>query len=108
DEHAWQTALRELREETALVPRELFATSFCEQCYNAQDDLIEVVPAFVAWVHPAATVQLNREHSASTWLDLVQARECVPFGSQRQLLTYVEQEFIERLPSPHLRIALPA
>lgn len=103
-EAGWQAALRELYEETTLVPVELYATSFCERFYAAHDDCIEVVPAFVARVGDDAEVRLNREHSAYRWVSLADAATMFPFGTQRDLLAHVHREFIERQPSPWLRI----
>lgn len=101
-----QTALRELREETGLRPETLHATSFCEQFYSPQGDCIEVVPSFVARAAEGAEVQLNSEHSAFRWVPFVDAAGLVPFGSQRDLLAHVRRNFIEREPSPFLRIEL--
>lgn len=103
-ETGWQTACRELVEETALVPDRLYATSFCEQFYAAASDCIEVVPAFVAMVAGNAQVQLNGEHSAFRWLTFDAAMAEVPFGSQRDLFAHVQREFIARPPCEFLRI----
>lgn len=104
-ETAWQAALRELAEETALAPLALYATSFCEQFYDRGHECIQVVPAFVAAVAPDAEVRLNAEHSAFRWAPLDEAATALPFGSQRDLLAQVRREFVERAPSPFLRIA---
>ncbi|MGH8279416.1 MAG: NUDIX hydrolase [Gammaproteobacteria bacterium] len=103
-EAGWQAARRELREETGLVPDEFYATSFCEQFYLAESNSIEIVPAFVARVDAAASVQLNAEHSAFRWVSLDEAAALLPFGSQRDLLAYVQREFIARAPAVFLRI----
>ena len=105
-ETGWQAALRELREETALAPHGFWATSFCEQFYRASADAVELVPAFVARVADDALPRLNSEHSAFRWERLDAAAELVPFGSQRELLAHVRREFVEREPSPFLRLAL--
>ena len=105
-ETGWQTARRELFEETSLTPEALYATSFCEQFYVPRPDGIELVPAFVARVAGAAVVRLNGEHSAFRWVSLDEAAELVPFGGQRQLIDYVRREFVEREPSAFLRMTL--
>lgn len=105
-ETAWQAAHRELREETGLVPTRLYATSFCEQFYDAGHECIAVVPAFVARIAPGAHVQLNGEHSDYRWLSMQDAADGFPFGSQRDLLAHVQREFIEREPSPFMRMPL--
>lgn len=99
-----QAAWRELREETGLAPDALYATGFCERFYAAYADLVEIVPAFVAQVADDAVVQLDAEHSQYRWVSLDEAARMLPFGSQRDLLAHVRREFIDRQPSPHLRI----
>lgn len=103
-ESAAQAARRELAEETGLAAHALYATSFCEQFYDAVNDCIMIVPAFVARVDDDCTVRLNREHSALRWLALDAALRELPFGSQRELFAHVQREFIARPPSEHLRI----
>ncbi|HRO62385.1 NUDIX domain-containing protein [Thermomonas sp.] len=107
-EAAWQTALRELGEETALVPQSLHATSFCERFYDASADCIQIVPAFVAQIAPDAQVRLNAEHSEFAWLPLPEARERMPFGEQRLLLDHLREEFILRRPHPVLEMGIGA
>ena len=103
-ETAAQAARRELAEETGLAPRAFYATSFCEQFYDAGNDCIMIVPAFVARADDDCTVRLNREHSALRWLALDAAMRELPFGSQRELFAYVQREFIDRPPFEHLRL----
>lgn len=101
---AWQTARRELAEETGLVTEALYASSFCEQFYDAGNECIQIVPAFVALVADDVQVRLNTEHTAFRWLTLDEAMEQLPFGSQRDLLAQVRREFIERTPPAILRM----
>lgn len=103
-ETGWQAALRELREETGLVPETFYATSFCEEFYDAAGDCIQLVPAFVARVAAHAEVRLNAEHSAFRWVNLSEAAEALPFGSLRALIAHVQREFVEREPHPALRL----
>ncbi|CAM5433797.1 NUDIX hydrolase [Rhodanobacter lindaniclasticus] len=103
-ETGWQAALRELREETALEPQSFWASSFCEQIYLAATDTVEIVPAFVARLAGDAQVHLNGEHSTFRWVTLDEAAALLPFGSQRDLLAHVRREFVEREPSPFLRL----
>lgn len=104
-ETAWQGALRELFEETGLRPEALYSADICEQFYEAGRDAITMAPVFVAMIDPSATVTLNHEHSAFEWLGFNEAVERVAFGGQRRVLRWIEEEFVHRVPSHHLRIA---
>jgi dATP pyrophosphohydrolase len=103
-ETAWQTALRELAEETGLLPSALYSADTCEQFYEADRDAITIAPVFVAFIDNTAEVLLNHEHSAFRWVSFEEAVELVAFGGQRRVLRWVEEEFIKRTPSKHLLI----
>ena len=104
DETAWQAALREVEEETGLVPRALYSADLCEQFYEADRDAISLLPVFVGLVAADAAVTLNPEHSEHRWLGVEDAVALVPFAGQRHLLRHVEAEFVARAPHPMLRV----
>ena len=106
EERGWEAALRELKEETGLVPEAFYATTFTEQFYSAYDDVVEIVPAFVARVSAHAQVRLNAEHLDHRWVTIAKAAEIFPFGSQRDLLEHVRREFVEREPIDYLKFPL--
>ncbi|WP_159805754.1 NUDIX hydrolase [Litoreibacter roseus] len=103
-ETAWQTALRELYEETGLKPDVFYSADICEQFYEAERDAVTVAPVFVAFIENAAEVTLNHEHSAFRWVSFKEAADLVAFGGQRRLLRWIEEEFVARTPSKHLLI----
>jgi dATP pyrophosphohydrolase len=104
DETAWQAALREIQEETGLIPETLYSADICEQFYEPDLDAVNVVPVFVAIVDETQEVLLNDEHSAFEWLSMDEAIKRVPFAGQRHVLRHVEQEFILTAPNPWLVI----
>lgn len=94
-ETAWQTALRELDEETGLQPNALYSADTYEQFYEADRDAITIAPVFVAFVDNSATVTLNHEHSEYRWVSFAEAFEMVAFGGQRRVLGWIEDEFVK-------------
>jgi dATP pyrophosphohydrolase len=74
DESPVLAALRELREETGLVPQRLFNISRVEAFYRHAIDEVALIPVFAAMVPADATVTLSAEHAAHEWLT---AREVV-------------------------------
>lgn len=107
NETLWQCALRELAEETGLRPQALYAADSCEQFYDAQNDCVQVVPAFVALLGADASVRLNREHDAFRWLSFADAMPELLFDGQRELFARVRRDFVERTPPAALRLPLP-
>jgi dATP pyrophosphohydrolase len=103
-ELAWETAVRELREETGLMPHEFHATGICEQYYDPKRDRIEVAPVFVAFVDSKAEVVLNDEHTEFVWVTLDRAMEEVATPNQREMYLHVRTHFVERQPSDWTRI----
>lgn len=106
-ETGWQCARRELAEETSLAPLALYSADRCEQFYDVDQDCIQLVPSFVAMVADDAAVHLNEEHREFAWLGFDPAIARLPFGGQRKLFAEVRREFVERVPSPWLRMPLP-
>ena len=106
NETAWQTALREVTEETGLRLAELLSGDFCEQFYEADKDRIMMLPVFIGVVPPDAEVVLNAEHDAHKWLGYEEADRLLAFLGQRRMLAAVKAEFIDRQPHALLRIPI--
>ena len=104
NETAWQAALREMREETALVPSRLYSADLCEQFYEIGTDSIWLAPVFIACVEPDATVKLNEEHSEYCWTSIGHAIDLLPFPGQKSMLMHIRHWFVEREPSRLLEI----
>ena len=66
-------ALRELREETGLVPARLYNLSRVESFYLHKNDTVTLVAMFAAFVDSAAVV-LSEEHDDFTWLPVEEAK----------------------------------
>jgi dATP pyrophosphohydrolase len=105
-ETAWQAALREIREETGLVPERFYSAGVCEQFYEPTRNHISLLPVFVGFVSAHAVVTLNAEHSEARWMTFAEAEAAVTFGGQRSVLAHVRREFVDREPTEWLRIEL--
>jgi dATP pyrophosphohydrolase len=99
NESAWQAALREIHEETGLVVTRLFSADYTEQFYEPGRNVVQIIPAFVAYVDSSQQVRLNAEHSAFRWVTFAEAAQLVTFGGQRRLYEEVRREFVARDPS---------
>ena len=70
DEAPVGAALRELREETGLVPDRLYNLSRVESFYLHRTDEVALIPVFAAVVPAAARPTLSEEHDRFEWLGL--------------------------------------
>lgn len=107
-ERAWETALREMQEETQLVPTRFYSADILEQFYDPEHNHIAVAPVFVAYVPAGTEPTLNEEHSAWQWVSIDEARALVPFPGQSEMLEKVRHYFLDVTPSELLRIPIPS
>lgn len=97
-ETAWEAALRELYEETGLVPKHLFTASHVNQFYLPESDQICLSPTFCAEVEPHHEIRLNEEHTEFRWVDLETALSHLPWPGQREGLRTCEVQFVHNDP----------
>jgi len=81
-----QASLRELREETGLAPEKLYNLSRTEAFYQHRTDQMVLIPVFVAFVVPTATVQLSDEHDRAEWLSVADAARRFAWPRERRAL----------------------
>jgi len=63
-----QASLRELREETGLVPEKFYNLSRTEAFYQHKTDELVMIPVFAAFVGAVASVRISTEHDRAEWL----------------------------------------
>ena len=81
-----QASLRELREETGLVPERLYNLSRTEAFYQHKSDELALIPVFAAFVAPDAPVRLSDEHDRSEWLRSADAARRFAWPRERRAL----------------------
>jgi len=82
------TALRELREETGLVPERLYSLSRAEAFYRHSDNEVVLIPVFAAFVAAGAKVTLSGEHDQHEWLRAQAARVRMSWPRLRREIGY--------------------
>jgi len=68
DELPDRAALRELQEETGLIPLKLYNLSRVECFYQHRRDEVALVPVFAALVGAEAPVRVSEEHDRAEWV----------------------------------------
>lgn len=87
-EKAWQTALRELDEETGLSAKRIFVADHVSRFYEANGDRINLIPVFGIEAD-SEEVTLSGEHCDYRWVDLNSALQLLIWRGQRTGLRVV-------------------
>ena len=107
-ETAPQAALRELREEAGLVPREFYRLTHLEVFYIPAEDTIWHCPGFCAVVGRDADVRLNPEHDAARWVPRSQIESVSMWASELPAIADLCRNILDDdgPAKPYLRIEL--
>lgn len=101
DEAAWETALRELEEETGHTPSRFWAVPSVNAFYEWGNDRVNLIPAFAAAL-PDDPV-LDDEHDAFAWLTTREAVDRLAWSEQQRLLRLADRTLRDGIP-PSLKI----
>lgn len=94
-ERAWETAHRELLEETGVRPIGFWQASYVNRFYLAQTDQIILSPVFCAELPPDAAVVLDDEHTDFQWVSFDDAMATYAWPGQRKSLQICREQFVD-------------
>ena len=103
-ETAWQAALREIKEETGLVPDRLYSSNELEIFYEVGQNCINLVPVFVGFMDSEQAVSLSHEHCEHRWISPGECKNYLPFEQQWNMIMTIERNFVRNTPPEFLRI----
>ena len=89
-EKSWETAKRELLEETGLIPKKMFIADHVSKFYEAKDDRINLVPVFGIEVNTKEVV-LSDEHCDYKWVTIEEALDLLVWTGQKQAIIIVNE-----------------
>ncbi|HZW39573.1 MAG TPA: NUDIX domain-containing protein [Ignavibacteriaceae bacterium] len=92
-EKAYETALREIKEETGIIPLKLWAAPQVNSFYSVQKDAIYMVPIFAA-LTDVKDIQLCSEHCEYKWVTREEANKLVAWEGQKQAMRVIEDYFL--------------
>lgn len=95
-EKAYQTALREIKEETNLIPENLWIAPNINSFYSPDDEYISLIPVFAAKVNPNSEVVISSEHSEFKWVNKDEAKNLLAWEGQRKSVDVIAEYFIGR------------
>jgi len=103
NEKAYQTALREVAEETKLSVKNLWVVPNVNSFYSQEDDVIYKIPVFAAEVNCEPDVKLSKEHCKYVWAEKKEAMALFAWEGQKKSLKiftdyyFNKKEYLELL-----------
>lgn len=91
----WEAALRELEEETALRPTQMWTIPSLNQFYEHSSDTILSIPAFAAEIESGEAIQLDREHTEYLWIHPNEVSTYIHWPEQIRLIGLTNQLITE-------------
>ena len=92
-EKAYQTALREIKEETGLIPLQLWVAPTVNSFYEPKEEYICLLPVFAARVENNE-IKLSDEHTEYKWVDKATAQKLLAWEGQRKAVHIIEDYFL--------------
>lgn len=89
EETGWQAALRELHEETGLVPECFWCVPTINHFYEAGRDQVHMIPVFAAEIRPGSDPLLDDEHDDYRWLEADETVELLQWPEQRRIVRLI-------------------
>ncbi len=95
DEKAYETALREIKEEADLEPDEFYIVPFVNSFYSARWNKVCMIPVFAGYVENP-NVKISNEHSEFKWVDMDEALKMLAWEGQRTSVKLINEYFSEK------------
>jgi dATP pyrophosphohydrolase len=103
-EKAWQTALREIGEETGLKDGALYTTGVTDGFYDPVENAIELMPVFLFMIARETAGTLDEAQSGYVWRDADAAVAQLTFAGHKTALAAIRRDFLDGAPDPLKRI----
>lgn len=89
DEKAYETVLREVKEETDLSVEKLFIVPNVNSFYSITDNKVNFVPVFLCLVNEDEKVKISKEHCKFRWVSKNKAMKMVAWTGQQKSLEII-------------------
>ncbi|MBI9072691.1 MAG: NUDIX pyrophosphatase [Melioribacteraceae bacterium] len=93
-EKAFNTAIREIKEETCITPLKFWVVPNVNSFYNPNLDHVCMVPVFAAQVKNNCSVALSDEHTEFQWLQKEEAKKLLAWPGQRDSVDIIYNYFM--------------
>ncbi len=83
NEKAYETVIREIKEETGLKPVKLWTVPLVNSFYSHSRNAICMVPVFAVKVNKNTNIEISEEHSTYKWVTKNSAKKLLAWPGQR-------------------------
>jgi dATP pyrophosphohydrolase len=94
NETAFETAIREIKEETSLSLVKMWTVPRVNSFYSSESDIICLVPVFAVLVEKISNVTLSSEHTNYRWVNSDEAKKLLAWDGQRKAVDLIEEYFL--------------
>jgi dATP pyrophosphohydrolase len=94
-ETAYETALREILEETNLKPKKMWVVPNVNSFYSPEKNYISVLPVFTVQVEYNAKVTISNEHTEFVWVTKEKAKKMLAWVGQRKSVDIISEYFLK-------------
>jgi len=88
-ETAYQTALREILEETNLKPKMMWVVPNVNSFYSPEKNYVSLLPVFAVKVDPNSKVRISNEHTEYKWVTYDEAVQQIHWPDQIESLNVI-------------------
>jgi len=92
-ETAYETAVREIKEETNLDTEKLYIVPNVNSFYNSDDDSNNLIPVFVSIVSNSSEVTISDEHQTFEWCSKKKAKKLLAWPGQLESVDIINDYF---------------
>lgn len=96
NETAYQSALREIKEETGLTPEKFWIAPTVNSFYSPDKDYICLLPVFAARVNQECEIKLSKEHTEYKWVNPDEAKQLLAWDGQRKSVDVIVDYVLNR------------
>ncbi len=96
NETAYQSALREIKEETGLTPEKFWVAPTVNSFYSPDKDYICILPVFATRVNDECEIILSKEHTEFKWVNPEEAKQLLAWDGQRKSVDVIVDYVLNR------------
>ena len=95
NESAYKAALREIKEETGIIPEKFWVAPNVNSFYNQVNDTITYLPVFAGRVSTESNVKISSEHCEYRWTKPEVAKKMLAWPGQKKSVDVIMEYFSE-------------